>query len=76
MAITGTRSSIGDNGSDVSRDTAAPLRIRASGVEIEAVITDERTPALRIKVKAVAVKAKAVKTKRASSQSSPIFTRH
>jgi hypothetical protein len=41
-----------------------PVRIRMSGAEIEAVITDASTPVLRVKIKPAAVKAGATKTKR------------
>ena len=41
-----------------------PVRIRTSGMEIEAVITDPSAPVPRVNVKAAALKMKAVKTKR------------
>jgi hypothetical protein len=42
----------------------APVRIRTSGVEIEAVIIDATTPVLHVRVKRAAVKPTGAKTKR------------
>jgi hypothetical protein len=41
-----------------------PVRIRMSGAEIEAVITNASTPVLHVRVKPAAVKAGIAKTKR------------
>jgi hypothetical protein len=41
-----------------------PVRVRMSGVEIEAVITDANTPVLHVRIKPAALKASVTKTKR------------
>jgi hypothetical protein len=62
----GAEGAAGATGCGVPR-VGDPVRIRASGVEIEGIIADASTAVLRVKVKATALKMKAMKPKRERS---------